>query len=439
MKTLTERINYLSYIFELLQDTNSINEKQDIIKHIEPDVKDDFEYILEILAGRHKLGYKYPEHFTHLEKVPDYIEQLTFREYIAPLFVPLTIKDLSEHNIGKHISKVIWFPEFVEPIVNRTLRLGIGQSVLPKDGLSTMLAKAYDGKLEPDDNGYYITEKLDGNRCVARFDGTKWLFTSRNGKPMHVDIDMTGLPTEFVYDGELLSVAQNEASIKLHMLMQSCEKPRQLYKNEFNSTSGMINRHSTDKKLVYNIFDVMIDNTPYYIRRDILDDIENKIDSKEVRILPLLKWSSYNIHHDLPKLLDYVSACGAEGLMINLASKNYEHKRTNSLLKFKQVKTADLRVIDWESGEGKYYNMVGALICEAKVDGKHIICKVGSGMTDEQRFEWYLQPKDIVGKIVEVAYFSLSQDKDSLGTNTYSLRFPRLKSVRKDKNLTSIY
>lgn len=435
---LTERINYLSYVFELLQDTNSINEKQDIIKHIIPEVKDDFEYILEILAGKHKLGYKY-YYPSNKMSVPDYVERLTFKEYIKPLFVPLAHKDLSHDNIDNHIAEVIWFPEFVEPIVNRTLRLGIGQSILPKDGLSTMLAKAYDGKIEHDNNGYYITEKLDGNRCVARFDGAKWLFTSRNGKPMHVDIDMTGLPTEYIYDGELLSVAQNEASISMYKLLWSCEKPRQLYKNEFNSTSGMINRHTTDKKLVYNIFDIMIDNTPYYERRNIIDNMRHFELSKEVRILPLLAWSNYNIYNDLPKLLDYVSTCGAEGLMINLASKNYEHKRTNSLLKFKQVKTADLRVIDWESGEGKYYNMVGALICEAKVDGKHIICKVGSGMTDEQRFEWYLQPSDILGKIVEVAYFSLSQDKDSLGTNTYSLRFPRLKSVRKDKNLTSIY
>lgn len=439
MKTLTERINYLSYIFELLQDTNSITEKQDIVEHIEPDVKDDFEYILEILAGRHKLGYKYPEHFIHLENVPDYIERLTFKEYIAPLFVPLIIKDLSEYNIDRHISKVRWFPEFVEPIVNRTLRLGIGQSVLPKDGLSTMLAKTYDGKLEHDDNGYYITEKLDGNRCVARFDGVKWLFTSRNGKPMHVDIDMTGLPTELVYDGELLSVAQNEASINLHKLIRSCEEPRQLYKNEFNSTSGMINRHSTDKKLVYNIFDVMIDNTPYYMRRYILDDIENKIASKEVRILPLLRWSNYNVHNDLPNLLNYVSTCGAEGLMVNLASKNYEHKRTNSLLKLKQVHTVDLKVIDYEYGTGKYSRMVGALICKADVDGKRIICKVGSGMTDEQRYNWIFEPKQIIGKIVEIAYFSLSQDKDSAGTNTYSLRFPRLKRIRDDKTETSIY
>ena len=40
---------------------------------------------------------------------------------------------------------------------------------------------------------------------------------------------------------------------------------------------------------------------------------------------------------------------------------------------------------------------------------------------------------------IEVEYFDISQNKSALGTNSYSLRFPRLKKVRTDKNDTSIY
>ena len=49
--TLGERIRYLWYVFYLLQSTNSINEKRDIVDGIESDVKDDFLYCIELLAG----------------------------------------------------------------------------------------------------------------------------------------------------------------------------------------------------------------------------------------------------------------------------------------------------------------------------------------------------------------------------------------------------
>ena len=47
--------NYITYI----QATDSRNEKEGIINRMVPDVKDDFYYILEILDGKHKLGYTF--------------------------------------------------------------------------------------------------------------------------------------------------------------------------------------------------------------------------------------------------------------------------------------------------------------------------------------------------------------------------------------------
>ena len=48
-------------------------------------------------------------------------------------------------------------------------------------------------------------------------------------------------------------------------------------------------------------------------------------------------------------------------------------------------------------------------------------------------------PKLYNGDCLEVEYFDISQNKLSSGSNIYSLRFPRLKCVRTDKNETSIY
>ena len=60
------------------------------------------------------------------------------------------------------------------------------------------------------------------------------------------------------------------------------------------------------------------------------------------------------------------------------------------------------------------------------------------GLSDEQRELWAMDPSLIVGKIIEVGYFSMSQNANLNGTKYYSLRFPRLKQVRYDKEVTSI-
>lgn len=54
---------------------------------------------------------------------------------------------------------------------------------------------------------------------------------------------------------------------------------------------------------------------------------------------------------------------------------------------------------------------------------------------------WARDIRRIIGKTIEVSYFSLSQTKEDreLGNNVYSLRFPRLKRVRDDKTETSEY
>jgi DNA ligase-1 len=439
--TLSERIGYMEYVIGMLQNTTSLNVKRDIINDIADEYRDDFEYILEILSGKHKLGYTYYRISADDNDIPIVKKWLTIKQYIQPLFEPVNNKDLSYENIRNAIDQVKWFSYFIEPIVNRTLRLGIGKSVLPKDGLSAMLAKNADNGIKQDRDGYFVTEKLDGNRCIARFDGIEWKFTSRNGKTMYVDIDMTGLPKYYVYDGELLSVNQTANSIAMTERYINNDEPVKLYNNEFNSTSGMINRHSKDKRLIYNIFDIMYDDASYGSRRDELKFICNTSDlSLDVRILPTLKHYKTldELMDNLYTDLDFVTECGAEGLMINLASGSYLHKRTDQLLKVKKVKTVDLKVVDIEDGTGKYEYLVGSLYCEGVSEtGELIKCYVGSGLSDDQRLAWMLHPEQIIGKIVEIAYFSLSQNKNSTGE--YSLRFPRFKQIRNDKTEVSVY
>lgn len=428
---LEQRFEMFDKIIEDLQSTSSRIEKEQIIKAIPAELKEDFQYILEILAGKHKLGYTY--RMTRAELGADMYYEMTFKEYIQPLFEPMKSNNFTDLNTILAMNHCQYRQDLIASIVNRTLRLGIGPSQLPKDGLAPMLAKKFeDIKLR--NEVYYVTEKLDGNRCIARYDGSKWIFTSRNGKPLKVDIDMGDLPTDVVYDGELLSPQQTYDSERMYdAIIHGTIVPT--YGGQFNSTSGLINSKAKNKQLVYNIFDVMTDDA-YYLRRQYLNSLQ--CTSKETRILPVLARINCNYDNTIANMLDTVTSAGAEGLMLNLAHANYQHKRTADLIKVKNTYTMDMLVKDWEYGNGKYDGMLGALRCEAISDGKWIEAKVGTGITDEQRQLWADDPALIVGKIVEVSYFSMSQSSGTYGTKLYSLRFPRLKRVRYDKEITSV-
>lgn len=433
--TLSQRVEFFTEIFDLLQSTTSLNHKRAIVNIIPEYLKEDFEYILEVLNGIHKFGYTY-EPVDLQGDVRNEID--TVKDVLQFLQEPMLQKNLSLTNIQRHTSQTYPWRQFFEPIVNRTLKLGIGKSLLPKDGLSPMLAKKFEGKIRSCTGGYFLTEKLDGNRCIARYDGEKWIFTSRNGKVMNVQFDMSGLPKEYVYDGEILAPKQVEMSMEIYKCITSNAETYKKFSNVFNETSGLINRHSLQKQLVYNIFDIMTDDAPYVERRLELNRL--KTESSEVRVVPMLAYykDASDLNANIGTMLDKVIDIGGEGLMINLGDSDYMHKRTDNLLKVKPTYTIDMKVTGIQYGTGKYEGMVGAL--EAVCDkGVIISCKIGTGLSDEQRLAWALRPEEIIGKVIEVGYFSLSQDSALKGSNIYSLRFPRLKRVRTDKDETSPY
>jgi ATP-dependent DNA ligase len=430
---LQQRIDYLTYVFGLLESTNSRLEKESIVNDIEKEYKEDFDYIIECLAGKHKFGYKY---YKTTPVINDKVLNLTVKQALDFLRIPMLSGDLSHNHIQLFVEMTNQWYDFFEPIVNRTLRLGIGNSLIDKDSLSPMLAKKFDGYAKFDKDGYYLTEKLDGNRCIAHFEDGKWQFTSRSGKQMHVDFDMSGLDERLIYDGEILSPEQVSMSLAIEDKIRFGIEPNTVFSDNFSSTSGLINQHRTNKNLVYNIFDVMY-NVSYRQRREELDRMHPE--SNQVRILPVLKHCKDQEElQEAWDILNKITDLGGEGVMINLGASEYLHKRTDQILKLKKVYTMDMIVYDIKPGTGKYENQVGSI--EAKItteDGKEIYCSVGTGLSDSQRMTWSLHPDKILGKTIEVSYFSLSQNKQDKGSNVYSLRFPRLKRVRSDKSQSS--
>lgn len=425
---IIERLILINTMCSELSWSSSRLDKEYIVskyKGVDEQLSKDIDYVFEILSGMHKLGYT----FLKVGGVGDGREQsdISLKEYLAPLY---SIENKSGFIVVRVCMKYGIVANYLAPILNREWRIGINKSQLTKTILTPMLAKKYEpGKHCKNVNEeYYITEKLDGNRCIASYSIEKgaWEFTSRSGKSLKVSFDMLDMPKENAYDGEILSIEQ-------------IDNPGQ---RNFNDLSGRVNSIYGDKSgLVYVIFDIPSSEEVYSERRKMLNNImvsRCRINSN-VTILPIINCLRAEQMSKLSVLLELIENKGGEGLMINLGSRKYEHKRTDALLKVKSVYTMDMLVDEIEYGTGKYTDAVGAIHCYAIEKDSNIRyeCYVGSGLSDDERYIWAEDPSKIIGKIVEVAYFSLSQDKNC-AKNVYSLRFPRFKGIREDKNDTSV-
>jgi DNA ligase-1 len=168
---------------------------------------------------------------------------------------------------------------------------------------------------------------------------------------------------------------------------------------------------------------------PYKLRRAEVNKLFDQNDYKYFELLPLLY-----VGEDTSMISRFLMEqilLNEEGIMINDWNAPYEFKRSNALLKCKQFNTCDLRVIDFEPGEGKYTGMLGAFICEYK--GGEV--KIGSGLTDELRKKVWDRRSEYVNTIIEVSYFEETVDS----TGKKSLRFPTFKDFRFDKTEPSYY
>lgn len=423
------RCYLLRKLFNELMSTNSRIEKEAIVLTFRtnyPKMNKDLDFCFEVLAGYHKLGYTYVacEHLGSCANDYGKFENVTVRAMVNEL------KRYTPDQYGIAAACAVTPPpvrRFIENLVNRKYKLGYSNKQAMITSISPMLAKKYPETFR--EGYYYIQEKLDGNRCIAKYnaDTEKWEYYARSGKPLKVDFDMSWADTNYCYDGEIMTLAHAGT-------------------RDFNRTSGAINSKYGDKSgLHYFIYDIIAEDLKYKERWEILQSYADNFEfgekasntwnvSPNVSILRVLSyvWVNANVDYNerLDKWLDYIVDHGGEGIILRDPDGIYEHKRSNNLIKYKKTWTMDLRIIGWNVGKGKYEGAIGSFICET--DDHKIKVNV-AGMSDDVRWS---DPVSWLGKIIEVAYFDTSKGKNK---DANSLRFPRFKRVRDDKNETSTY
>jgi len=200
---------------------------------------------------------------------------------------------------------------------------------------------------------------------------------------------------------------------------------------EFHIMNGILNRSKGDceaKDAYLLVHDFIPEDglgTPFMDRYEIASHVVELIGSERVRMASIIATSS--LKEAWEHCANKVWLNGGEGVILKNISAGYsEGKRNADLMKIKEEVTLDLLVTGMEIGEGKYCDTLGSLTVKSKNGIEHSI----SGMTDTDRYAWWDSPDDIIGKVVEVKAMKILSDG--------SLREPRFKAVRWDKNESEI-
>lgn len=316
----------------------------------------------------------------------------------------------------------------LEALICKDLSIGVDVKTINKEirGLiptfDVQLANKYFDKPEfVEGKKFAISTKIDGGRIIALKENGQVSFYTRAGQKYEGLVDLESemlqfMPDNTCLDGEITLLVKGSLSSK-----EQYKETMKIVRTKDKAKHGI-------KMLVFDwmpadAFKAQQFDMPYKKRRAALNELFFKDNYKYFELLPTLYVGSET--EKILEILEEETANGEEGIMINLWEAPYDFKRTNNLLKVKKFNSADLKVVDFEEGTGKYVGMLGAFVCEYK-DG---VVKVGSGLTDEQRKEIWENQDKYLNTIIEIAYFE--ETKDSSGKE--SLRFPTFKDFRPDK------
>lgn len=314
----------------------------------------------------------------------------------------------------------------VERIIQHDLRCGVATPTINKiwDGL----IPTFDVCLAHKDISAikypaYAQVKMDGGRCHINFDGVEATAWSRNGKKIEFhgafnEIAKQVMKPGETWDGEIVFFENGKAM------------DRKTSNGLFNKgVKGTISKEEA-AKAVFTCWDIVdfSGKHPYWYRYDeMVDRFGNGVQGN-IRIVGTI------IVNNEEEAYEFYGEClknGEEGAILKNKDFKWEPKRVKGVGKMKAEEEADLRVMSYVSGTGKYTGMLGALIC--RTEDNIIEVNVGSGFSDDER---KLPPEYWLDKVITVRY---NQRIKAQGNKKESLFLPRFVCLRDpaDKNVAN--
>ncbi|MBA6288095.1 DNA ligase [Colwellia sp. MB3u-4] len=173
-------------------------------------------------------------------------------------------------------------------------------------------------------------------------------------------------------------------------------------RGQFSQISACVRRKHSDgkcwKKLKLMLFDLPNHSADFTQR---ILTMKQLIASNSSPYLAMIKQKKLASNMALYDLLDDTVAHNGEGLMLHLASANYQSGRSKNLLKLKIYQDAEALVIAHTLGKGKYQGLLGAVKVKTP---EGITFKIGTGFSDQQRQQ---PPK--IGSIITYKYIGKTQ------------------------------
>lgn len=258
-----------------------------------------------------------------------------------------------------------------------------------------------------------VQEKYDGVYCIARRINDSVHFFSRSGNEFlsmnHLQDPINELLTSS--NSDFIIFEAYSPGTPLNVITGWCRDS----KRQHEEIKGIVHDCLTTGEYSNN------SPTPYQKRLARLVSAFNSVNGADRLLLP--DQITAKTYADIDLFVNAIWSKSGEGIVIKNPSAPYTRGSRNvNLMKLKRAMSYDLEVIDLEEGQGKYKFMTGKLICRWK-NGTTI--NVGSGLSDDQRAQWWTNKSAIIGKIVQVDAMSLSSKGQ--------LREPVFKCVRLDK------
>lgn len=410
----------INQVFEAIGNTTKRTEKEKILKENDsPLLREILEYTYNPYRQYHVVKFNPHSEYKSDKNIEDLWKDLFH------LLDRLDSREITGHDAVQEVEALIGSVDdetakWMTRVMERHLNIGITASTINKvfSGLipvfKVQLAHKFEEKRVKDEKLVATEPKLDGVRCIAIVRNGNAILHSRNGKTLSDNYKRTiiadleelarnkNIPQDVVFDGELMG-------------------------SDFTKTVSQIHRKSKVdvSDHFFHIFDWLpykdwVNHNPTLTcqeMREKLEDMHLEANSKYLKLV------SRDIipPSDIKKMHDIYVRDGYEGAMIKILSAKYKFGRGHNVSKLKDFYDADLEVIRFEEGTGKYNGMLGAII----VQHKDVLVNVGSGFSDKEREYIWKNRGEFRNKIAEIRYQEETPDK--------SLRFPTFRGWRPDK------
>jgi DNA ligase 1 len=248
---------------------------------------------------------------------------------------------------------------------------------------------------------------------------------------------------DFILDGEVIAFQNGKP---LHFQ----ELQKRLHKKDLTTQIMM------ETPLLYVVFDIMYFNRESLIKKSIRErkEILSNISFKEPIINSIYKL--VNSEQEIIAMFEKSRDIGHEGLVLKDPGSHYHPgKRGRYWVKLKkELDTIDAVIVIAEYGHGKRAGVLSDYTFAVRDDDSNSVSKLRtigkaySGLTDDEILETTKKLKSMIIKdegtriivrpeiILEVAFDSIQ--KSNRHDSGFALRFPRIKNIREDKNVSDI-